>query len=145
MTGKLNDAGLKQVFKQDFHYAYNVTKKVVPNIDKMPLPVQLAALHSTFAFGNANKLKKVDVNSPAELMEQVDKLRNRKGTSMGERKTIELGNDSIKVAQDNYRLELSRRSALQAQVAELGDVAPLKLQLAPIPTKLTLAQHGDGR
>ncbi len=107
--------------------------------------MQLAALHSTFAFGNANKLKKVDVNSPAELMEQVDKLRNRKGTSMGERKTIELGNDSIKVAQDNYRLELSRRSALQAQVAELGDVAPLKLQLAPIPTKLTLAQHGDGR
>ena len=58
MTGKLNEAGIKHIFKQDFKYAYNTTKKVVPNLDKMPLPVQLAALHTTFAFGNANRLKR---------------------------------------------------------------------------------------
>lgn len=101
-TGKLNDDGTKYIFKQDFKYAYNQTKRVVANIDKMPLPVQLATLHCTFAYGNARRLAKADVNNPASVMAQVDKLRNRKGTSFGERATIRLGNDSIQAAQNNY-------------------------------------------
>lgn len=148
-TGKLNNAGMKHLFIQDFKYTYDVTKKAVPNIDKMPLPVQLAALHSTFAFGNANKLKKVDVNSPAELMEQVDKLRNRKGTSAGERETIKLGNDSIKVAQDNYRLELTRRSEMAAKAVELGkEKVRLSVHVStpqPASIRLAMVQRDDGR
>lgn len=105
-TGKLNDEGVKDIFKQDFRYTYKKAKEVVPNIDKMPLPVQLAVLHSTFAYGNAKNLRTVDVNSPAEVMDRVDKLRNRKGTSKGERRTIEQGNDSIRIAQDNYYMAM---------------------------------------
>lgn len=137
VTGKLNEAGMKYLFKQDFQYTYNTTKKVVPNIDKMPLPVQLAALHSTFAFGNAEKLKKVDVNSPVEIMEQVDKLRNRKGTSAGERQSIKEAIDSLKIAQDNYRSEMTPRPAVKSLSTNLIEQPASRLSL---PIKIDESQ-----
>ncbi len=149
MTGKLNEAGIKHIFKQDFKYAYNTTKKVVPNLDKMPLPVQLAALHTTFAFGNANRLKKVDVNSPAAVMERVDELRNRKGTSIGELNTIKYANDSIKVAQDNFRMEMERREVLDAAVVKIEEIVPINvasIAKAPVfPAQMILLEKKNER
>lgn len=149
MTGKLNEAGIKHIFKQDFKYAYNTTKKVVPNLDKMPLPVQLAALHTTFAFGNANRLKKVDVNSPAAVMERVDELRNRKGTSIGELNTIKYANDSIKVAQDNFRMEMERREVLDAAVVKIEEIVPINvasIAKAPVfPAQMILLEEKNER
>lgn len=102
--GMLNEQGIKQVFKQDFRYHYNKTKEVVPELDQMLLGVQFSTIHGCFAIGNANWLKKANVNDPASIMKEVTRIRDRKGTSAGERNTIKETNDTIQTTKFLYRM-----------------------------------------
>lgn len=125
-TGRLNESGVKAIFKQDFKNIYNRTKEVVPNIDKMPLPVQMAVLHCTFAYGNARRLRTVDVNNPAELVDRVKELRGKR-CSRGERSTIKNANDSIQNAQDGYKYAKIKYAELQKLLNEDVElIAPQK-------------------
>lgn len=105
--GRLSEQGIKQVFIKDFKYHYDNTKKTVPEIDQMPLSIQLSTIHACFAKGNVKWLADTDVNDPASIMKKVTLVRDKSGTSAGERDTIKAANDSIRTAQFLYTMDKS--------------------------------------
>ncbi len=121
-TGRLTKAGMRQVFEKDFKEKYDRTKKVVPNIDDMPLPVQLAVLHTAFACGNVDNFKSIDVNDPASLMAAVTKQRDNNQTSTGERQAINEANDTIRVAQNNYREDMELQEQRREERRKLREI-----------------------
>ena len=82
-------------------------------------------------------------------MERVDELRNRKGTSIGELNTIKYANDSIKVAQDNFRMEMERREVLDAAVVKIEEIVPINvasIAKAPVfPAQMILLEKKNER
>ena len=108
--GKLNEAGMRQVFNEDFKFHYDRVKydrynkrMMFPNFEKFPLPVQLEVLHTLYAgqISALYKKTKGNNNNLAVIHQAVFDTRTPIA-SYGEKNTIQKAGKCLEYAEQAY-------------------------------------------